>query len=87
LSLRRTKSCLHREDIVIVGYGLWLVKHRIECRQVRYVGSTACLIVDKFRWTSVDTTDTGGVLCGECCHDDTYPVVDYELAVNAFRSA
>jgi hypothetical protein len=32
------------------------------------------LIFDKFRETSVETTDTGGVLGGKCC-DDTRPMV------------
>ena len=52
------------------------MKPRIK-RQGRYVESRACLILDKFRRTSVDTADTGGVLLAECC-DDACPVADYE---------
>jgi len=59
------------------------MKLRIKRRQVGYVGSRVHLTFDKFRRTSMDTADIGGVLVGfECC-DDTCPVKDYEGGMEA----
>ena len=48
------------------------MKPLIERCQVSCVELRTHLILGKFRGAGVDTADTGGVLCGECC-DDTCP--------------
>jgi len=60
---------LHREGIVIFNHGLQLAEPLTRWHRVGCVGSGARLISDKFRGTSVDTADTGGVLGGEYCEE------------------